>query len=139
LSLLRGDAETGEFSRRVLAEYAERYLSYPNRDNVLGPTRLFFSTYLESIWLLQICVATDLLELSGGGDSLGAAVRDRIVEPSRARIASYDEGASNRQVWNAAALAAAARMLGDHDAVERAVGGPSGVQSHLRGGLLADG
>ena len=38
------------------------YATYPNVDNVLGPTRLFFSTYLESIWLLQICVATDLLD-----------------------------------------------------------------------------
>ena len=36
------------------------------RDNVLGPSRPFFSTYLESIWLLQLCVALDMLEGSGG-------------------------------------------------------------------------
>jgi hypothetical protein len=138
LALLAGDAAAGAFARDVLQAYAERYLSYPNRDNVLGPTRLFFSTYLESIWLLMVCVATDLLD-AAGERALGAMVRDRIVEPSRALVASYDEGASNRQVWNAAALAAAARLLDDRDGVEHAVEGRSGVLSHLRRGLLADG
>ena len=46
----------------ILDGYVDRYSTYPNVDNVLGPTRLFFSTYLESIWLLQICIATDLLD-----------------------------------------------------------------------------
>ncbi|WP_158508834.1 heparinase II/III domain-containing protein [Gemmatirosa kalamazoonensis] len=138
LAVLTDDDAAGAFARDVLAAYAERYLRYPNRDNVLGPTRPFFSTYLESIWLLQICIATDLLE-ARGETSLGGTVRDRIVEPSRALIASYDEGRSNRQVWNAAALAAAARLLGDDDAFTGAVWGRSGVESHLAGGLLADG
>ncbi len=30
---------------------------YPNRDNVLGPSRLFFSTYLESIWITNYLAA----------------------------------------------------------------------------------
>jgi hypothetical protein len=49
-------------ARAILEGYASRYADYPNVDNVLGPTRLFFSTYIESIWLLQICIATDLLD-----------------------------------------------------------------------------
>jgi len=85
-------------------------LRYRNVDNVLGPTRLFFSTYLESIWLLQICVATDLV--APLDRALADRVRDRIIEPSRAIIAEYDEGASNRQVWNDVALLAAARLVG---------------------------
>src|SRR5690242_3080854 len=99
-------------SAAILGRYADEYLLYPNRDNVLGPTRLFFSTYLESIWLLNLCVAVDLLEAGGGHGALGARVRERIVEPSARLIATYDEGASNRQVWNAAALLAARRLLG---------------------------
>jgi Heparinase II/III-like protein len=121
----------------ILDGYVERYSTYPNVDNVLGPTRLFFSTYLESIWLLQICVATDLLDATHA--ALVARVRDRIIEPSRGVIADYDEGASNRQVWNDAALLAAARLLGDASGAERAVFGASGVVGHLGGGLLADG
>ena len=66
-------------------------------------------------------------------------VRDRIVEPSRALIAEYDEGASNRQVWNDVALLAAARLLDDDRAAEQAVNGPSGLSYHLRGDLLVDG
>src|SRR5207248_2616246 len=106
-------------------------------DNVLGPTRLFFSTYLESIWLLQICIAADVLSLSDPG--IADRVRDRIIEPSRAIIAEYDEGGSNRQVWNDAALFAAARSLDDPTSAERAIYGPSGIAAHLAGSLLSDG
>jgi len=53
-----------QFATSVLEACAEKYLSYPNVDNALGPTRPFFSTYLESIWLLQLCVALDLIENS---------------------------------------------------------------------------
>jgi hypothetical protein len=124
-------------AREILDGYTRRYADYPNVDNVLGPTRLFFSTYIESIWLLQICCAVDLLDASE--PVLTARVRDRIVEPSREIIGVYDEGASNRQVWNDAALLAAARLLGDSALAERAVHGASGIASHLSGGLLTDG
>lgn len=137
LSKLRGDSRSAELARAILGGYAERYLSYPNVDNVLGPTRLFFSTYLESIWLLQICVAADIM--SARDPRLVDTVRDRIVEPGRALIAEYDEGASNRQVWNDAALLAAARLLGDEAAAEQAVHGSSGLTYLLRNGLLVDG
>jgi len=137
LSAMRDDARLGELARTILAGYAQRYLTYPNADNVLGPTRLFFSTYLESIWLLQICVAADIL--LAREPRLIDTVRERIVEPSRALIAEYDEGASNRQVWNDAALLAAARLVGDDRAAERAVHGFSGLTYHLRNGLLIDG
>jgi hypothetical protein len=121
----------------ILDGYAERYLTYPNVDNVLGPTRLFFSTYLESIWLLNVCIATDLL--ASRDSRLVSRVLDRIVEPSRDIIAQYDEGNSNRQVWNDAALFAAARMLDDERCAEDAVYGASGILTHLSDGLLPDG
>lgn len=138
LYLLRGREAHATFARGVLASYADRYPTWPNRDNVLGPSRPFFSTYLESIWLLQICVATDLLE-RGGDAATGARVRERIVEPSRALIAGYDEGMSNRQVWNNAALLAAAHLLGDRRAADTLVHGASGLLAHLSRALLADG
>jgi hypothetical protein len=125
------------FAARVLDGYAERYESYPNVDNVLGPTRLFFSTYLESIWLLQICIASDLL--AARNPALADRVRDRIIQPSRALIAQFDEGASNRQVWNDVALLAAARSLGDAAGAEEAVYRTTGIAAHLSNGLLADG
>lgn len=138
LHLLRGDPRHGAFARDVATRYCALYDGYPNRDNVLGPTRLFFSTYLESIWLLNLCVTADLLE-AGGDRATANAVRERIVGPSSALIAQYDEGMSNRQVWNNAALMAAALLLGDRATAERIVHAPSGVETHLAEGLLDDG
>ena len=140
LANLRCDERAGAFAAGVLDRYADQYLLYPNRDNVLGPTRPFFSTYLESIWLLNLCIATDLLEQwQARYAPLGARVRDRILEPSSTLIASYDEGASNRQVWNDAALLAASHLLGRAELGERALFGRSGVTHHLANGLLTDG
>jgi len=140
LFALRGNPRHSELARSVLSAYADRYLDYPNKDNVLGPTRVFFSTYLESIWLLQLAVALDLLEMADGTASsgLGATVRDRLIEPSAALIAGYDEGSSNRQVWNNAALLAASRVLSGR-VDDAALHGPSGLVRHLSEGLLRDG
>lgn len=137
LAALGGGDAYATFAARVLDGYAERYDQYPNVDNVLGPSRLFFSTYLESIWLLQICIATDLL--SSRDQRLADRIRDRIIAPSRALIAQFDEAASNRQVWNDVALLAAARSLGDAAGAEEAVYRTSGIASHLSNGLLPDG
>ena len=142
LGVLLHDVPCRALSMELLESFVARYLDYPNRDNVLGPSRPFFSTYLESIWLLQLCVALDLLELGTPSDavtSLGARVRERVIEPSTALIASYDEGMSNRQVWNNAALLAAGTMLGDRKTIEKAVSGESGLHAHLGEALLADG
>ena len=140
LFALRGDLRHRDFAGAVLEAYAGHYLEYPNADNVLGPTRPFFSTYLESIWLLQLIVALDLLETATPRDwhaVLGARLRDRVIEPSARLIAGYDEGLSNRQVWNNAALLAAGRVL-DRPA-GAALDGPSGLVTHLTSGLLSDG
>ncbi len=139
LYAVAGDATHRSLAERILSRYAEQYLSYPNRDNVLGPARVFFSTYLESIWTLQLACALDMLEAAGSDGALGATLRDRLLAPSAALIAQYDEGLSNRQVWNNAALLAVARLLNDAGTADQAVHGPSGLLVHLQRGLLADG
>jgi hypothetical protein len=139
LHALRGAPTFAAFSRDTLEEYADRYDRYPNVDNVLGPSRPFFSTYLESIWLLQLCIAADLLDAVGAGDAATARFRERVAAPSAALIRSYDEGGSNRQLWNNAALLAAGRTLGDRALVDRAIHSPSGLIAQLGSGLLADG
>src|SRR5262249_43321778 len=111
-----------------LAAIAARYASWPNADNVLGPTRPFFSTYLESIWVLQLASAASLLEDLGRLPAgLGQDLRKNLFGPSSALIADFDEGRSNRQVWNAAALYALGRVLGDTSMTRQAAHGPSGV------------
>ena len=139
LYAVTGESALADLATRILSAYAERYLTYPNQDNALGPTRPFFSTYLESIWLLQLSVALSFLETASAIGDLGARVRDRVIEPSARLIASFDEGGSNRQVWNAAALLASARLLDDDTLSQRAIFGASGIAAHLARGLLADG
>jgi len=141
LGVLLDDEQCVGAAWRVLDEYAHGYLGYPNRDNVLGPSRPFFSTYLESIWLLQLVLALDLLESRRGSapSANGGRVRERVIEPSIELIASYDEGLSNRQVWHNAALAAAGTLLSRPELVDRALDGPSGLRTHLAEALLGDG
>ena len=138
---LRGDQRHADFARAVLDGYVDRYDAYPNSDNVLGPSRPFFSTYLESIWLLQLCVVLDTLESADARGIAGSAARARegLVAPSARLISAYDEGMSNRQVWNVAAQMAAARVLGRADEVRRLVTAPHGLAFLLGQGLLADG
>ena len=137
-ALLRGDPRHASIARDILRAYADRYETYPNQDNVLGPTRLFFSTYLESIWLLNIVIAADLLR-AGGDAKTANLVGERIVEPSSMIIGGYDEGMSNRQVWNNAALLASAFFLGRDATCDRLLDGPSGLRAHLSEALLSDG
>ena len=125
----------------ILATYADRYLQWPNRDNALGPTRPFFSTYLESIWLLHLATALDLREAAprdGGtaGDADVARIRDRLIEPSARLVATFDEGRSNRQAWHCAALLAAAGVLDDRAMRDRAT---RSLTFLLREGLHTDG
>lgn len=138
LGAIVGDPKATDFAVAILDEYCDRYPHYPNVDNALGPTRPFFSTYLESIWLLQLCVAADVAESQLQSPVFGR-FRDVIVEPSARLIESFDEGMSNRQVWNNAALIAACRMLGRDADAERLVWGDSGLVAHLNSALLPDG
>ena len=139
LHALRGDPPLAAFARATLDEYADRYGRYPLADNVLGPSRPFFSTYLESIWLLQLCVAADLLDAANAGEGATARFRERVAAPSAALIRSYDEGESNRQLWNNAAMLAAGRALDDSALVAHAIHGPAGLLAQLGTGLLSDG
>src|SRR4029077_17967788 len=55
--VLTGDPAVASRAREILAAYHDLYHQLPNRDNVLGPSHLFFSTYLESIWVLNYLAA----------------------------------------------------------------------------------
>ena len=142
LGVLLDDHECRALAATMLDAYADQYIRYPNADNVLGPSRPFFSTYLESVWLLQLSLALDFLETGAPSpaiSALGGRVRDRLIVPSAALIASFDERMSNRQVWNNAALMAAGRLTDDHGLVDNAIHGASGLHTHLSTALLSDG
>ena len=137
LGLLCDDQRAAGRADDILATYADRYLLWPNRDNALGPTRPFFSTYLESIWLLHLAVALDLREQADvAARSSGGVIRDRLIAPSAHLIASFPEGRSNREVWHVAARLAAAALLDDARMRDAAA---DSLRSLLRTGLHSDG
>jgi len=126
-------------ARDILNAYAQRYWRYPNRDNVLGPSRLFFSTYLESLWTCNFVAAAALLRAADQLDDATARGVNQVVEEAATVIGEYDEGFSNRQTWNNAALAAAAVWFEDEELAQRAIEGETGLIAHLVRGYGRDG
>jgi len=123
----------------ILRAYAARYFRYPNRDNVLGPSRLFFSTYLESLWIANALAAAVLLRESGNLDEATTRAVNQVAEEAATLIGEFDEGFSNRQTWNNAALAAIASWFEDEDLASRAIESPTGLLAHLMRGFGPDG
>jgi len=134
-----GEERFAERSRELLAAYRQLYFELPNRDNVLGPTHLFFSTYLESMWLTSILGAAQLLRLRDWLDPAETEAVSAIAEEAALLIGQFDEGMSNRQTWNAAALTAVAVWFGDDELAQSAVTGRTGLLGHLTDGFGADG
>jgi hypothetical protein len=139
LASLTGHAGAAGRAGEILSAYASSYFSYPNRDNVLGPSRLFFSTYLESIWVTNYLAAAMLLRESGHlADDLAGGV-SVLAEEAANLIGEFDEGFSNRQTWHNAALAAIAVWFEDEELATRVVQGPTGMLAHLVRGFGEDG
>src|SRR3989440_2476368 len=139
LAALGGNEGAGARAAEILRAYARSYWQYPNRDNVLGPSRLFFSTYLESIWILNYLAAAVLLRASGGLDDATARGVGQVADEAANLIGEFDEGFSNRQTWNDAALAAIAVWFEDAELAARAIEGQTGLLAHLARGYGRDG
>jgi hypothetical protein len=133
------DGAAGARARAILNAYGERYWRYPNRDNVLGPARLFFSTYMESLWTCNYVAAATLLRAANQLDDATTRAVNQVVEEAATLIGDYDEGFSNRQTWNNAALAAVAVWFEDEELAQRVVEGETGLIAHLLRGYGRDG
>src|SRR6266487_1530701 len=139
LAALDGDATAGARAAEILRAYARSYWQYPNQDNVLGPSRLFFSTYLESIWICNYVAAGVLLREAGALDDATARGIGQVADEAANLIGEFDEAFSNRQTWNNAALAAIAGWFEDDELARRAIEGPTGLLAHLMRGFGRDG
>jgi hypothetical protein len=134
-----GDARCVERASRILHAYFDLYFELPNQDNVLGPTHLFFSTYLESLWLLNILAAATMLREAGKLEQDQIDGVDRIADEAANVIGEFNEGFSNRQTWHAAALTAVASWFGDEELARTSIEGRTGLLGHLADGFGEDG
>jgi hypothetical protein len=134
-----GDEQAAARSREILAAYHTLYLELPNRDNVLGPTHLFFSTYLESIWILNYLAAAMLLRETGALSEADIEGVNAVADEAAMIIGSFNEGMSNRQTWNAAALTAIGTWFDDEELIRSSIEDRSGLLGHLTDGFGRDG
>jgi Heparinase II/III-like protein/Alginate lyase len=139
VGVLADDAKAIGRASEILAGYETLYFELPNADNVLGPTHLFFSTYLESIWILNYVAAASILRDAGGLDQAHSAIVDAIANEAANVIGDFNEGFSNRQTWHAAALTAIAAWFGDEELAESSIQARTGLLGHLADGFGADG
>jgi hypothetical protein len=126
-------------AHELLRWYGERYQEFPNRDNVLGPSRLFFSTYLESLWVSNYLAAAFLLREGGVLEADVEQLVSSVADAAASLIGEYNEGFSNRQTWNNASLAAVAAWFEDEALAGEAIEGPTGLIAHLGQGFGPDG
>ena len=131
LHAITGDESMARRARELLAAYYELYFQLPNSDNVLGPSHLFFSTYLESIWILNFLAAAFMLREMHALDDDDIASIDAIANEAATIIAEFNEGLSNRQTWNSAALTAIAAWFEDEDLAVNAIESRTGLVGHL--------
>ncbi len=134
-----GDERAATRARDILAAYHQLYFDLPNRDNVLGPTHLFFSTYLESIWILNYLAAAMLLREAGALTDAEIEGVNAIADEAARIIGEFNEGMSNRQTWNSAALTAIGTWFDDEDLIRNSIEARTGLLGHLTDGFGRDG
>ncbi len=139
VAVFTDDKRYADRARDLLRAYYQLYFALPNQDNVLGPSHLFFSTYLESIWVLNFLAAAFLLRERGWLEESDVEAVNAIADEAAQIIGEFDEGLSNRQTWNAAALTAIAAWFGDEELGQSAVEGRTGLIGHLTEGFGDDG
>jgi hypothetical protein len=139
LAALEDDRAAAARAAEILGAYASCYWQFPNRDNVLGPSRLFFSTYLESIWICNYLAAATLLRAADRLDPTTARGVNQVADEAANLIGEFDEGFSNRQTWNNAALTAIATWFEDEELAQQTIHGPTGLRAHLLRGFGRDG
>ena len=139
LAALTEDADAQARALELYAGYDELYFELPNRDNVLGPSHLFFSTYLESLWLTSYLAGAFILRESGRLPEERIEGINRVADEAAALIGEFNEGLSNRQTWHAAALTAIAAWFGDEELAHNTVESRTGLLGHLADGFGNDG
>lgn len=139
LAVLADDTSAQDAAIQQLVDYERVYSVLPNRDNILGPSRLFFSTYLESIWVTNYLASAVLLRDAGALDDTVTEAVSSVADNAALIIGDFNEGLSNRQTWHSAALTAIAAWFGDLDLARDSIEGRTGLAGHLLEGFGEDG
>lgn len=141
---LTGDRTYAEKSAWILSAYAGLYLTYAHHDkdgrNTRTGARAHAQTLDESIWLIPLAWAHDLLSDSGvlTGDERAKVERD-LLRAAVDTIQRYDAGISNWQSWHNAGVGAVAFTLNDRALIDWTVDGKSGFRFQMNNSVEGEG
>ena len=130
---------------RILLAYADAYAGYPIHDaqgrlNATSGGRAFAQTLDESVWLIPMAWAYDLISGSGvltAGEQ--RHIESDLLRAAVAVIMRNDAKMSNWQSWHNAAIGAVGFTLQDRNLIARAIDGPSGFRYQMRESVIEDG
>ena len=126
--------------KKLLCEYVIMYPNYPNDDNELGPTKVFQSTYMESVWLTHLAGAYDMVKNSNVfSEKEHKDIENELFRPSVKIIMDYDELWNNRQAFNNTGICAIGYLYNDKVLIDYALYGKHGFFNHMKYSVLEDG
>lgn len=126
--------------KSILLDYVKYYDSYPNNDNELGPTKVFQSTYMESVWIMHLACAYDMVKESNCfSTNEKNSIETNLFKYSAKIIIDYDEGVNNRQAFNNGGILAVGYLINDKKLVDYALYGKNGFINHMKYSVLEDG
>ncbi|MDZ4798422.1 MAG: heparinase II/III family protein [Bryobacteraceae bacterium] len=139
-----GRREYAVHAANILKMYADKYLTWRlhDKDNrtAASGARAFSQTLDESIWLIPMAWAYDLLS---GTDVLTAEERSRIerdlLRAAVDTILRNDANISNWQSWHNAGIAAVGFALADNALITRAIDGKSGFRFQMKNSVVGEG
>ncbi len=136
---LTRDPTHAEKAAWILTQYAGQYGNYKLHDTNNRVTRqaarAFAQTLDESIWLIDIAWAYDLIRETLS-DTARQHIETGLLRPSAATVRAYDAGASNWQSWHNAGLSAAGFVLNDSDLTNFAL---ASFRAQMKTSVLDDG
>ncbi|GAA3766760.1 heparinase II/III domain-containing protein [Terriglobus aquaticus] len=134
---LAGDRVAAKHAAEILLGYADRYATYPLHDNNGKQSdfgaRVYSQTLDESIWLIDITWAYDLVR---GAGVMNAEERQHVendlLRASAAVVGRANGPTDNINSWINAAVAAVGFELNDHALIQQAIDGPRGFRFQMK-------
>ncbi|MBL8230105.1 MAG: heparinase II/III family protein [Bryobacterales bacterium] len=141
---LTGRIQYAQGAAAILKEYAAKYPTYAlhdiNNRTARSGARMGAQTLDESIWLIAIAWAYDLIRNSGALTAEDQRTIERdLIRASAATVRGNDMNISNWQSWHNAGMAAAGFTLNDADLIRHAIDGPSGFRFQMQRSVVDEG
>jgi hypothetical protein len=127
-----------QHAAEILKLYADKYKNYSIVDNYGKQSntgaRVYSQTLNESIWLIDMTFAYDLVRGSGALNAADRAhIEDDLLRPSAATVVrGHKEPTNNIQSWINGAEAAVGFELGDRALIDEAIDGPLGFRYQMK-------